>query len=326
MATVNTDPLQAQVSRVPGRIVYIVHGSERYHDQARFAVLTFLDLMLKAGRRDIQCLVYSDRPELVPAHELVRVFPVSTAEFRQWRGPLDFVHRIKLEVMRRAVGRFGAPMVYLDTDTRWLKLPVEAFLELGGQPTQAASRKTLFLHTREGELSPLLHPRYFEALRANRGVGQILGNWKIPGSPPWAMWNAGAIGVGVGAEAFFDQALRLCDELLLRVRPRTYVEQLAVSLLAARDSTVKPLDHCVHHYWGVSAEFERDLRSFMPGIEALPTEEQARRAGERAWDESRLRGGQHAPVHRWKTRLAKMRNSIHKRRMDLKALFLRLKT
>ena len=56
-----------------------------------------------------------------------------------------------------------------------------------------------------------------------------------------------------------DEALRLCDELLLRLRPRTYVEQLAVSLLAARDFAVKPIDDCVHHYWGVSAEFERDL-------------------------------------------------------------------
>jgi len=140
------------------------------------------------------------------------------------------------------------------------------------------------------------------------------------------MWNAGAIGVAVGAEDFFEDALRLCDELLVRLRPRTYVEQLAVSLLATRDFTVKSIDDCVHHYWGVSAEFERDLRSFIPEIKALPTEEQARQAGAHTWDESRLRGGQHAPIHRWKTRFAKMRNSIHKRRMDLKALFLRLKT
>ena len=302
-----------------GSIVYIVHGSERFHDQARFSILTFLDLMLKAGRSDIQCVVFTDRPELAPSHPLVLAVPITHDQAQAWRGPLDFVHRVKLEVMRRAVRQFGAPIVYLDTDTRWVNLPDAKLLKLH----QPGKDSRLCLHTSEGLLSPQLHHRYFVSLTSDPAVRKILSSWKLQTSPPWAMWNAGAIGVPVGAEDFFEQALKLCDQLLLRLRPRTYVEQLAVSLLAARDFTVEAIDDCIHHYWGVSAEFEPVARRFLSEIQALPTEQQAGRAGEFPWNEKSLRGHQHAPIHRWKTRLAKMRNSVQKRRMDLKALLLR---
>ncbi|MGH8248153.1 MAG: hypothetical protein ACREUU_17160 [Gammaproteobacteria bacterium] len=318
--TTDTQPRDA-TDRL-GRIVYIVHGSERFHDQARFSILTFLDLMLKARRSDIECIVFTDRPELVPSHALVRTLPVSRDQVQAWRGPLDFVHRIKLEVMRRAIRQFGAPLIYLDTDTRWLNLADAKFLELRRPRKDPPRRATLYLHTNEGSLSPQLHPRYFSSVTSDRAVKWILETWKAQSSPPWEMWNAGAIAVPVGAEDFFEQALRLCDQLLVRLRPRTYVEQLAVSLMAARDFTVEAIEDCIHHYWGVSAEFEPVLRRFLSEVKALPTEQQAVRAGEFPWNEASLRGHQHAPVHRWKTRFAKMRNSIQKRRIDLKALLL----
>ena len=304
-----------------GSIVCLVYGSGRYHDQARFSVLTFLDLMLKAQRSDIDCVVYSDRRELVPAHPLVQTMPLSTEQLKAWRGPLDFVHRVKLEMLRHAIRHFGAPLLFVDTDTRWLKVPDAQFMELGRPPQDSSQKPTLYLHVKEGVLSPRFHPRYFQSLQPGRAARKILPSWE--GEATWEMWNAGAIGIPVGAENFLEETLELCDKLLLYLRPRIYVEQLSLSLLGTRKFAVKPIDDCIHHYWGVSAEFEQVLRDILPGMQALPLEQQAGRAGALIWDEASLRGSQFMPAHRLKMRLAKMRSSIHKRSMDLKALYLR---
>jgi hypothetical protein len=306
-----------------GSIVYLVHGPEKFHEQARFSILTLLAAASTPHEHQARIVAYTDRPELLPDHPSLSAIRISAGDMKLWRGPLDFVHRAKLEVMRRAAAKFGAPLVYVDSDTRWLAYPEVELGELHARTAGDSGKPILYLHENEGVLSPKLHPRYFEALSGNAAVRRILARRGVALSSPWTSWNAGVIGVPRGAESFFDDALALTDDLTLRLRPRTYVEQLAVSLVAARDYSVKTLDNRVHHYWNVSAEFTSVLHAFLAGIRKLPIEAQIRAAGGYVWDEQALRGTQHAPAQRWKTRYKKWMNSLHKRRMDLKAIWLR---
>jgi len=113
---------------------------------------------------------------------------VKPEEFAGMRGPLHHVHRIKLEVLRRAPGALGAPLIYVDSDTRWLRIPDEPFAALSGSGIPPAC----FLYKVEGSLSSRLFPQYFNLLRKKR---HKLIEWRLPPDPPWTMWNSGAVGI-----------------------------------------------------------------------------------------------------------------------------------
>src|SRR5258707_8605008 len=129
-------------------ILYLSHDGQKYHDQTRYSVLTLLALLLQQNRNDFRIAVYTDRPDLVPAHDLVKPIRVNAGEFAGMRGPLQYVHRIKLEVLRRAPGDLGTPLVYVDSDTRWLRIPHEPFATLSGSGIPS----TCFLYKVEGSL------------------------------------------------------------------------------------------------------------------------------------------------------------------------------
>lgn len=305
-------------------ILYVMHGSQKYVDQLWFSCLTLLDLLARTDRDDVRVVIYTDQPERCPVHPRMQILRFSATDLARWRGPLDFVHRVKIEILRRALRDLGAPLIYVDLDTRWLRLPDAAMADLAAMSPPGQQRPSMYMHVLEGALSSKVHPRYFSAMRSKRAVQSILSERGIPTLPPWPMWNAGAIGLRAGMETFLDDALALCDELLLWLRPYAYVEQLSLSLLANQRFEVKTLDDCVHHYWGVSAEFAPVARNLLTQLEAVsPLEERARACAAYSWDENALRASQREPQQRWAKRLAKMRASVRKRQLDLKALWLR---
>lgn len=313
-----------EVMPVSGHILYVMHGSQKYVDQLWFSFLTLLELLNRAQREDIGIVIYTDQPERCPVHPQVRITRFSATDLARWRGPLDFVHRVKIEILRRALQDVGAPLIYVDLDTRWLALPDVALAQLAVTRDGPHARPSFYMHVLEGALSDTVHPRYFAAMQSKRAVKSILSHWGIPTAPPWPMWNAGGIGLRTGMESFLDDALALCDELLLWLRPYAYVEQLSLSLLAHQYYEVNTLEDCVHHYWGVSAEFApvaRKILSELDGVSDMA--ERARICAGYHWDEQALRDSQRVPQHLWTTRFAKMRASVRKRQLDLKALWLR---
>src|SRR5712671_6057769 len=154
-------------------LLYLSHGGQKYHDQTRYSLLTLLALLIEQNRNDFRIAVYTDRPDQVPAHDLVQPICVSAKAFASWRGPLDLVHRIKLEVLRRALVDFGAPLIYVDSDTCWLRLPDEPFAALSGSGVPPVC----YLHKVEGSISANFFPQYFHLLRKKR---HKLMEWRLP--------------------------------------------------------------------------------------------------------------------------------------------------
>lgn len=297
-------------------IVYVVYGAPKFYDQARLSVLTALDLMLKAGRDDLRIAVFADRPGEVPVHPLVQAHQLNPAQLTTWRGPLDYVHRIKLEVLRVAMRQLQAPLLYVDSDTRWLALPDAAFAAL------TARDNTLVMHVDEGPLGRGKFPSYLKYLQ--RHQGKKVAGWRVsPG--PWHMWNAGVIGLMPRrADKFLGDALALCDYLLPRLTPRNFVEQLAVSSLAADRFKLLALGDVLHHYWPDSLQAPQYLAEVFAALPAgLSVEQQADWLTRLRWDEERLNALRQDPALRRKQLIGKYRASLHKRRIDLRALTLR---
>ncbi len=298
-------------------ILYLSHGGQRYHDQTCYSVLTLLALLLEQKRNDFRIVVYTDRPDQLPAHDFVQAVRVTPEECAGLRGPLDYIHRIKLGILRRALGDLGAPLIYVDSDTRWLRIPDEPFAALSASGAPPAC----YLHKVEGSISASLFPQYFRLLRKQR---RRLMKWRLPPDPPWTMWNSGTIGIPVRSEGFMDEVLQVNDELLPHVGYRNCVEQLALSLVAASRFEVRPFDAYLEHWWSYGSELPVFLRRFFdPLPPGLPVPEQAARAAQFCIIESDLRAIQSLPANRIARWCAKVRNSFYKRKIDLRAYALR---
>lgn len=307
----------AQKMQMQKTILYLSHGGQKYYDQTRYSVLTLLALLLEQKRNDFRIAVYSDRPDQLPAHDWVRPIRVHPEELAGLRGPLDYVHRIKLRVLRRALGDLGAPLIYVDGDTRWLRIPDEPFAALSGDATPPAC----YLYKVEGSISASFFPQYFHLLHKTR---RKLMEWRIPPDPPWTMWNSGAVGIPNRSEGFIDEVLRVNDELLPYVGYRNCVEQLALSLVAASRFEVRPFDAYLEHWWSYGSELPIFLRRFFDPLSPdLPVPEQAARAAQFCIIESDLRAIQSTPASRFSRWRAKIRSSFYKRRIDLLAYALR---
>jgi hypothetical protein len=304
-------------------ILYLSHGGQKYHDQTCYSVLTLLALLIEQNRNDVRIAVYTDRPDTLPAHDLVRTARVSPGDFAAWRGPLDYVHRIKLGTLRRALGDLGAPLIYVDSDTRWLKVPDAPFAALNGDvmPGTAGVSLPCYLYKIEGAISASFFPQYFHLLRKSR---HRLAAWRLPHDPPWTMWNSGTVGIPDRSTGFIDDVLRVNDELLPHVSFRNCVEQLALSLVAASRYEVRPFDAYLEHWWPYSSELPDYLRCFFDLLpRGLPVAEQAARAARFSIIESDLRAIQRRPANRFARWQGKVRNSFYKRRIDLRAFALR---
>jgi hypothetical protein len=326
-------------------ILYLSHGGQKYHDQTRYSVLTLLALLLAQNRNDVRIVVYTDHPDQLPAHDLVRAVRVSPGDFAALRGPLDYVHRIKLGILRRALGELDAPLIYVDGDTRWLQIPDAPFAALSGDPLPetagvspassfndggrdargpGATPPPCYLYRIEGAISSDFFPQYFHLLRKNR---HRLTAWRLPHDPPWTMWNSGTVGIPSRSAGFIDDVLRVNDELLPHVGFRNCVEQLALSLVAASRFDVRPFDAYLEHWWAYGSELPAYLRRFFdPLPPGLPVAEQAARAAQFTIIEADLRAIQRRPANRVVRWCAKVRTSFYKRKIDLLAFALRRRT
>jgi len=329
-------------------VLYLSHGGPKYHDQTCYSVLTLLALLIQHNRNDFRIAVYTDQPGRLPAHDLVRAIPVNRREFAALRGPLDYVHRIKLGILQRALDELGSPLIYVDSDTRWREIPdvpfaaldfpghrasqphlspssqeAGAFERAGGTPA-VPGNPPCYLYKIEGTISPAFFPQYHHLLLRKR---RQLAAWQLPLDPPWTMWNSGTVGIPRQSAGFIDDVLRVNDELLPHVGYRNCIEQLALSLVAASRFDVRPFDACLEHWWPYGCELPVLLRRFFdPLPSGLPVPEQAARAAQFRIIEDDLRTIQRRPANRFTRWVAKVRNSFYKRKIDLLAFALRRRT
>jgi hypothetical protein len=307
---------------MPKSILYLSHGGQRYHDQTRYSVLTLLARLLERNRNDFRIIVYTDEPDQLPDHDLVQAVRVPSDKFAAWRGPLDYVHRIKLAVLQRALDDHGAPLIYVDSDTRWLHIPDAPFAALTGE-VGTMSVPPCYLYRVEGTISASFFPQYYHLLRRKR---RELMAWQLPHAPPWTMWNSGTVGIPARSAGFIDDVVRVNDALLPHVGFRNCVEQLALSLVAAARFEVRPFDSCLEHWWSYGSELPVVLRRFFdPLPPGLTVAEQAARAMQFRIVEDDLRAIQQQPANRFARWRAKVRNSFYKRKIDLLAYALRLR-
>jgi hypothetical protein len=209
--------------------------------------------------------VYTDAPDffapLAAAGLETRV--LSDAEIQAWKGPCNFVHRLKAEMLREMVRRFpDDKLLYLDADVIVTSPMAVVFDRIA--PGSAV------MHLREYNVAT----RQSEQLRKFR---RRMGRLAFRGAPldlGGDMWNAGAVGIHPAQFGVVDAWIEFIDTLYPKY-PRGLVEQYGISLLLQRAATVTPCEAEVLHYWFQKDEYVAAIRRELELLRARPFEDAA---------------------------------------------------
>ncbi|MDO7884748.1 hypothetical protein [Hymenobacter cheonanensis] len=250
-------------------LLYQAYGSPDILNEALLSILSYL--RQPAGAT---VLVYTDNPAhfravLGDAPGVAYVF-IEPAQWRAWRGEIDFVHRVKIKVLQHAAAHYAGQLLYVDTDTIFTQSPAAIFAAL--------AQGERFMHVGEGRLgdgNPLNR-------KINRALQQASGGPALVGGtigPETHMYNAGVLGLCSPTDAPLLVEVLALTEQLYRLYPKHVMEQLAFSVVWARSGPVRAAAPWVYHYWNLKEIRPVLGRLFSPAPGRTLADWQARAAG-----------------------------------------------
>jgi hypothetical protein len=241
------------------RLVTQAYGREDIKEQALYAAWS---AVAWGEGLPLDVHVYTDDAAfLAPLAGRVQARVLSPGEIRAWRGPHDFVHRLKAEMIRDMVRRFpDGKLLYVDADVAF-RAPLAAVFDRIG-PASAV------LHVREYDV--LTHPTK-QLRRFRRRMRKIIFRGR-PVELAHGMWNAGAVGLDAAHFPLVDEWLALVDEVYPQW-PYWIHEQWAISQLLERAGKVSPAEDVAFHYWAQKDEALRRIRAELEVLRARPLAE-----------------------------------------------------
>lgn len=236
-------------------IVLQCYGHQEVFDECTFALLslwrTYADDALMDGANIV---IYTDKPALLaPLKEagMPIIFEVIDADkIKLWRGAINFVHRVKIEVLLHFCAHYQGVVLYLDTDiVLQSKLtPIWQHIEAGGR----------YMHVQEGIVGSTQNPVFYKLNRFLASCQHpLVANQQLANK---AMWNAGVLGFSTQSLPMLHDVLHFTDSIY-PLYPKHIVEQFAFSIYMQQAGTVKAASPYILHYWNLK-ELRPLLRSF----------------------------------------------------------------
>lgn len=236
-------------------IAFQAYGSNAVKQELLFALLSLSRVYRGMAFPDVTIHIYTDEPRFfdMAADVLpIKYHAITDELLRLWRGDINFVHRVKIELLKNLCEAEKGNILYLDSDILFLK-PVDELL--GG-----IEGGKLYMHICEGVVKNQSNP-IFAKLNKYLAANSIDVNGvpvNIPGDI--AMWNAGVLGFKNGAFPL-DNVLHFTDVVYPKF-PKHIVEQFAFSLYLSKHTPhISLASSYVLHYWNLK-ELRPVLQSF----------------------------------------------------------------
>jgi hypothetical protein len=237
-------------------LVYQGYGRDYIIRQTLFSVTSLLSHLNSDS--PLKIVVYTDKPDIFAAywgqHPKIQLRPIEAIEIQKWRGAIDFVHRVKLEILLDAEKKFNGNLFYVDSDTYFLADPTVYFSKVNDQ--------TSIMHIAESVLSEAHDPLTKKILKFIKKNAFSLNGQPTTMAVNTVMWNAGAIGLSQKNKYLLNEALQLTDQMY-SIYPKHVMEQLAVSYVLQDRTQILPLDNIVTHYWNQKEDYQTLIDQFL---------------------------------------------------------------
>ncbi len=238
----------------PSYIVFQCYGYEAVFLECAFSLMSLSGLYTPAELSNTEIWIYTDKPEWFD--KLNCPLPIyfrkmDAALIKQWRGKIDFVHRVKIELLLDFTQSRTGNVLYADTDM--------VFLHPLGDVWSGIDKGELYMHIQEGKISERGNP-IFKKLDNYLRTGAAIQNKQSP-LYDMDMWNAGVLGFNTQHRHLLTQALAYTDSEYPRF-PKHIVEQFAFSIQFQTTGNVKAAMPYMLHYWNMK-EMRPVISSFL---------------------------------------------------------------
>ncbi len=235
-------------------IVFQCYGNESVFLECTFALLSLSRLYKPEELSNTEVWIYTDNPGWfkgfkgcnLPLHYQV----IDKEKIKQWRGAIDFVHRVKIELLLHFTKDKAGSVLYCDTDI--------IFTHRLDKVCQGVGAGNLYMHMMEGKVSDKGNPLLTKLCKYLQGAGLPAINGKH--LYDFNMWNAGVLGFHTNYRQLLEDALKFTDENFPKF-PKHIIEQFAFSVHFQSAGEVKAALPYIIHYWnfkevrGVFASF-----------------------------------------------------------------------
>ena len=250
-------------------ILYQAYGKDEICAEAVFSILSLLRFtgITETGFRII---IYTDKPEYFESYfgesKLVSCRQITENDLTDWRGNINFVHRVKIKIILDFFSTHSGNLLYVDTDTYFKAspLPLLKMIEEG----------KLLMHICEGKIESKKNPifrKVYAFLKKNKFTLNNGKQIQIPTTTE--MWNAGVLGMNHNFKHLVDKVLQLTD-LMYSKYPKHIMEQLAFSYFFQTDQPVTATEATIYHYWDFKG-FRLNIIDFLTANKDKTIEEKA---------------------------------------------------
>lgn len=250
-------------------LIYLAFGNDVFIREAAYSILSFI--AIHGTEHSVNIIIVTDRIDAAKKHlgnmEGINYVEISDAQIKEWRGPNNYLYRIKPECLKHVSNLYGGDVTdifcLLDTDTVWSRniAPCLAMARIGN---------TIFMDASEGKLRIVKH-----MFRDRRTLHSLANRqWTINGknfiiSGEMELWNSGAIMLQRKHMHYIDETIAVIDALW-KYATITTLEQNALSIVAHNNQVqVNPLNGTIFHYHEYK-EFRHELRAFFSHYQGAP--------------------------------------------------------
>lgn len=237
-------------------LLYQAYGGQDFVNECRYSLLKYLQVYNLTPPAHTGIVVYTDMPnafaDFQPFLPYLSTRPLTKDRVQQWRGTINFVHRVKIEMLIDFLRTFEGNVLYCDTDT-YLTAPIQPVFE-------AIGKGVFYLHAYEGVIDKTVSPSFhkWETFLSNTPIH--FNDKPLQFSQTLKMYNAGTVGLSHANKAILPDVLALTDAVYAKF-PKHIAEQFAFSYCMQTSGTVQTAEDEVAHYWNLK-EFRRLLQRF----------------------------------------------------------------
>lgn len=229
-------------------LIYQAYGKLEILQECIYSITQLLQYY-KAKNSPFKIVVVTDNvpyfQQYLAQSEVLIYEPISIDKFNEWKGAINFVHRVKIEVLQYITAKYNGNYLYADTDIYFLQPIDELF-------NQIAQGKHLMCFKEWGiaEGKNILYKRLNKFIQSKANITPI--------KPSDVMYNAGILGFNESFIPSLQKVLELTDKLH-PLHPIFIIEQLAFSYVMQLEAPVIPTEKIyTYHYWNFK-EFRQVL-------------------------------------------------------------------
>lgn len=245
-------------------LIYLAHSDPRFIRQARFSMLALMEYIPEFGT-DYRLIVFTDQAELFTDLGAV-IEPLDAARIREFRGPNDFVHRMKIRALQEVMGKYPGHAVLLDSDNLTFKDPRPLFEKL-----EAGDSILNQIEERLNRPKSPLGKKFRRFFKKHPVIPIGSESLKIPMDT--VLWNAGIVGIPEEKKFMLDQVLALCDYIYSRYQ-KHIAEQVSFNIILGIHTRIQAGEAYIYHWFGHGQAINRIIADLFDQMEAKSVAEQ----------------------------------------------------